>query len=72
MNKTDSERKRQENKKLLDWSVRQNHERNVIVFGENESLEHAQKKLEFCYYLNKQGKQFYCEEIGRASCRERV
>jgi len=47
---------------MIDWRVVQNNKRNVINFSvRTESLKHAMKKLEFCYFLKFLGIDFYTE-----------
>ena len=63
MNKIQLYNKREESISLLDRRCLQNNKKNTVIFGKGESIDHAKKKLEFCYYLHKKGKQFYTEAI---------
>lgn len=50
-------------RELLDWRTIQNHKKDVIYFGLNESKEHFFKKAQICYELRMQGKHFITEAI---------
>lgn len=46
------------------WRVRQNNKKNAVNFSVcSESLRHALKKLEICYYLKMLGLEFYTEAM---------
>jgi hypothetical protein len=48
---------------LLDRQWRQSNKRNVVKFGEGETLEHVLLKAEACWRLKKLKKQFYTEAV---------
>ena len=50
-------------REILDWRTIQNHKKDVIYFGLNESKEHFLRKAEMCYDLRKAGKHFITEAI---------
>uniref|UniRef100_A0A6M3XY29 Competence protein CoiA nuclease-like domain-containing protein n=1 Tax=viral metagenome TaxID=1070528 RepID=A0A6M3XY29_9ZZZZ len=54
-------RKRNKAIDLIDRRTLQQNKKNLIKIGANESLTHAQKKVEFCHYLLQKGKQYYTE-----------
>ena len=59
MNQEELYWKRASSLKLLEFGERM--KRNKVVFGKNESLEHAIKKLTKCYELRQEGKEFITE-----------
>jgi len=46
---------------MMTFSHRHNARRNVIYLNTHNSLEHELKKTEVCYFLKKQGIEFYTE-----------
>jgi len=63
MTSCDVIRKRAKAIELIDRRTLQQNKKNLIKIGANESLAHAQKKVEFAHYFLNKGWQFYSECI---------